>query len=182
MYGNKQHVELFNSTAGAFFGMHQLRLHETCALALARIFDPPQTMGHSNLTLYTLLNLLKEHDKNANIAPLRAETDSIMTLIAPLRTMRHKKLAHLDQATLLAQTLPTPFTTGEYTTALDRVEQLLNDIGSKFGHAPIMFNSLTMEAGADVKQLVYRLMASADITKGQLGTSVMEYQANHPDS
>jgi AbiU2 len=49
-----ERITLLNSVAGAFFGIIQDTLFENVILHLARLIDPPQSMGKDNLTLRRL--------------------------------------------------------------------------------------------------------------------------------
>lgn len=179
MYADSEHVSVFNKTAPGFFAMHQQRLTDTSTLAIARLFDPAYTgtdRSKTNLTLYALVDLLDGVVDDVFRDRIKDRVDSVKLAIKPLIAQRHKRIAHLDRATLLGANLLPSSTMLEYNVALTDIESILNDVCEKLSRPQMMFDFLDDYPNADVKQLVVRLMAAHTLRPHELLKRQAQYK------
>jgi AbiU2 len=86
-------VELLKQTAPAFFHHLQGVLWEDVLLHISRLTDPPESMGHANLTLRRLPSLITDPQ-------LRARSESLVNFALEMsrfaRDWRNRRLAHKE--------------------------------------------------------------------------------------
>lgn len=113
-------VELLNQTAGMFFRVIQDVMWHDVLLHIARLTDPPRSVGRNNLTLFALspnitdASLADKVEQLANVA----KTTSVFA-----RDWRNRRLAHHDLAVAL-NGAPTPLAA----TSRHDVELALRDL------------------------------------------------------
>ena len=100
LYANSDVVALLNSTSPAFFVLVQEMLVDNLILSVARMTDKPES-GHppqANLTLSRLVLELSDQKHSRLRARLATKCQRIEKLSRPIRSYRHKVLAHADRA------------------------------------------------------------------------------------
>ena len=88
-----ERINFLNEVAPDFFGNLQRMMWEDVALHLCRLTDPPQSMGHDNLTLRRFPAEIVEQ-------PLFSEVQSLVEVAKAktdfARDWRNRRLAHLE--------------------------------------------------------------------------------------
>ena len=88
-------IELLNDVAGFFFRVIQDVLWEDIVLHLARLTDPPQSVGKDNLTLLRLAEAVKEPALSLEVKNLAEQAKAAADFA---RVWRNRHLAHRDLA------------------------------------------------------------------------------------
>lgn len=132
LYGKKKsRVQLLNDTAPNFFRMVQDRLWEMLMLHIARLTDPPYSMGNknkTNLTLRGLPDLISDAQLSAQVKQL-CEAASVAVEFA--KDWRNRHIAHRDLKLALDDKHATPLPDVEMqhvTDALASFETIINTI------------------------------------------------------
>jgi hypothetical protein len=131
LFGTSENVDLLNETAPAFFVRYQGLLIDDIVLSLSRMTDEKQSGSRKNpqenLTLARLLDL-----PDAQCQQLRTELKKrwakIRDTAKPLRTYRHKRLAHSDLAHVLSPSTKLGGDIGSMNELLDQMKKLLDQI------------------------------------------------------
>ncbi len=90
---NQERIEVMNKTAPFFFRVVQFTLWESIVLQIARLVDPPQSVGKDNLTIKRLPNYIIDESKKKALE-LLIETAESSTSFA--RDWRNRHIAHRD--------------------------------------------------------------------------------------
>ena len=93
LYASQDTVELLNQTAPFFFRVVQDTLWHDAILQVARLTDPPVSVGKPNLTLRRLPEAITIPDLSKEVGDLVART---LTEATFARDWRNRKLAHTD--------------------------------------------------------------------------------------
>lgn len=93
LYASTENVDLLNETAGFFFGVVQKIMWEDAVLHLARLTDPPRSMGKENLTLRRLAEAIEDAALSARVTAL---VEAAMSECEFARDWRNRHLAHRD--------------------------------------------------------------------------------------
>jgi hypothetical protein len=86
-------IEVLNKSASNFFYFLNKLLFEDAMLHLCRLTDPPQTKGHSNLTIMRLAEAIGHPELSANV---RSASEQARDRCEFARKWRDKYLAHAD--------------------------------------------------------------------------------------
>src|SRR5262249_36780520 len=86
-------IELLNAAAPAFFQELQRMMWEDVLLHLFRLTDPPQSVGHDNLTLQRLPKLISDQNLLSQVKPL---VDRAVQRTKFARDWRNRRLAHKE--------------------------------------------------------------------------------------
>lgn len=101
LFGTKEsRIDLLNRAAPRFARLLQDSLWEDVLLHVARLTDPPKSMGKSNLSIQALVPHVTDPDANAEIQKLVAEAVSRADFC---RDWRNRHLAHKDLRLALAR-------------------------------------------------------------------------------
>lgn len=106
---SQKRIDLLNETASTFFFVLQDVLLDEVQVTLSKLTDPAKSGKHENLSLNQLQARLDTNADQALAATCSGILNKLDPQCIPLRTRRHKKLAHLDLAVALqksAQPLP----------------------------------------------------------------------------
>lgn len=153
-----ERVQLLNSVAGFFFRVIQDVLWEDVVLHVARLTDPPQSMGKDNLTLLRLPPLIDNARLSQNINSL-VKTAKEEAFFA--RTWRHRHLAHRDLKLAVdagAEQLP-GISRENMEGALAAIRAVLNRVQGHYWDSEVAFTHFS--APGDAETLVYYLKAGA---------------------
>ncbi|MBI4492695.1 MAG: hypothetical protein HY690_07900 [Chloroflexi bacterium] len=97
LYGSSpETIELLNSTASTFFALLDGILFHDIVLAIARLQDPPRSVGRDNASLARLVALLERHVEPSLYTAWSDQLRAIQTYCEPLRTIRNRIVAHSD--------------------------------------------------------------------------------------
>jgi hypothetical protein len=150
LYGTKEsRITLLNKAGGGFFGIVQDRLWEAVALHIARLTDPPLSLGRkANLTLLNLPELITDDKVKREIASL---CDDALDASEFARDWRNRHIAHRDLALALesgAQPL-TPVTKKEVNAALDAFAVVVNAMAKHYLDSETAFRHIARINGAE---------------------------------
>jgi hypothetical protein len=155
LFGTSQgRIELLNEAAPSFFRTVQDSLWEDVLLHLARLTDPPKSMGKSNLSVTRLAQTVSS-------SPVSPKVNELVT--ASLRATefardwRNRKLAHRDLDMALGQHVEplAPASRAAVKAALSAIVDVLNAVSTHYLDSTTMFE-LSAD-GRDAVALLYVL-------------------------
>lgn len=149
-----ERVDLLNKAAPTLFRTVQDSLWENLLLHLARLTDPPRSVGKSNLSLRRLQEAVIGSPVETDV---EASTSKAVTATAFARDWRHRKLAHRDLDLALGQHIVplAPASRIAVKEALSAVADVLNVVACHYHDSTTMFG--LSGADADAASLLYIL-------------------------
>lgn len=149
-----ERVDLLNKAAPALFRTFQDSLWGDLLLHLARLTDPPRSVGKSNLSLQRLQETLIGSSVETGV---KESTSKAVTATAFARDWRNRKLAHRDLDLALGQhVVPlAPASRIAVKEALSAVADVLNIVAGHYRVSTTMFD--LSGADADAASLLYTL-------------------------
>ena len=156
LFGTKSsRIELLNHAAGGFFRIVQDRLWEAVALHIARLTDPPLSLGRQDRANLTLLNLPNLIDEPKISAEVRALCGKAQAASAFARDWRNRHIAHRDLDLALgggAQALPL-VSKNEVNGTLEAFGAVMNAVARHYLDSTTSFRHIARINGAE--QLIY---------------------------
>lgn len=158
LFGSSQeNLDLLNRSGSNVFALLQFLTEENVFLTLSRLTDPAKSMGHYNLSLTYLLEMLEptltpELRKNLceRLVRLKERTDSI-------RIHRNKRIAHLDLTYASeAEALP-PVIQGDLDDSLELLEAIMRDIHLELFNGDTRYKEPAIAYGCDGDYLLHVL-------------------------
>lgn len=156
LYGRSAaRVALLNQVASHFFRLLQDALLEDTLLHLARLTDPPTSVGRANLTLRRLPALISDGQLAAQVESLVGVAQAACE---PARLWRNRRLAHRDLALAVATaTDPLPgISRADVQRALDAISAVLNRLERHYWNSHTCYELFITPAN-DADSLVYYL-------------------------
>ena len=155
---SREKVDLLNRVAPDFFGNLQRMMFEDALMHLCRLTDPPQSMGHDNLTLQRLPNsimvpaLCNQVQSNVDVAKQQTQF---------ARDWRNRALAHreLPQPTGLQPLAPANLRSVE--DALEKIRETMNCIEQHY-QASLVNYAASVEPLGGVESLLRHLKKSLE--------------------
>lgn len=148
VFGTKpSRVELVNQAAGQFFRIVQDSLLEDSLLHIARLTDPPQSVGKDNLTIRRLPDLIHEDDVRRNVTELINAAGDKADFC---RDWRNRRIAHKDLTLAMekgAEPLK-PASRAKVKEALSAISAVLNAVSNHYMDATTMFEGAGISNGA----------------------------------
>jgi hypothetical protein len=147
---NDKRIERLNRAAPNFFQRLQEQQFETNMLHMARLTDPPKSVGKDNLTVLNLPNLVGAADP-ALMAQLTTLIDEAKTKTGFCRDWRNRRFAHHDLllATQDARAVPLPSATkSNIDAALVAFTDVMNAIERHYYRGMCDFRSIAAHKGA----------------------------------
>lgn len=144
-----ERLELLNRVAPHYFWQQQITMWEDVLLALARITDPPQSVGKDNLTIRGLDQLLPDQALALEVRDLIAAAVSRCSFV---KDWRNRRLAHNDLDLKLKQAaVPlTPADRGDVRETLDAIGRVMGRIHRFYDpKSEIVWIPLGVRGGAD---------------------------------
>lgn len=152
LYSDPTNLSILQRAASPFFSVMQLRLRDNVILSLARLFDSPTTIPHSNLTLYYTVEMIRPYADPIFINEVEERIRKMGPHIAAIKQERHTRIAHLDADTALL-----PRAWGDV--SQENIEFLLNEVES-------LLNQIDIELrGQSTYHSVYAKMASNHVAQ-----------------
>jgi AbiU2 len=152
---SSEQITLLNEVARHFFGIIQDTLLEDIILHLARLIDPPQSVGKDNLTLCRLPALIANAQLATEVTDLVKATQSACE---SARVWRNRRLAHRDLGLVLA-TATEPLPAISYATinaALTAMAAVLNCLEGHYWDSDTDYEHVLTEGG-EADSMVYYL-------------------------
>lgn len=161
-----ERIDLLNNVAGLFFGVIQDVLLEDIILHLARLTDPPKSMGKDNLTLRRLSALLANAQLTIEVQTL---VEATLAACEAARAWRNRRLAHRDLALALASaTEPLPgISYTDIKAALAAMRAVLNYIEGHYWDSETPYEHFITDGG-EADSLVYYLSKGVRAEQRQL--------------
>ncbi|MGD0400848.1 MAG: hypothetical protein ABSC04_18280 [Syntrophobacteraceae bacterium] len=148
LFGTKpSRVELLNKTAPIFFRIVGDSLWEATVLHIARLTDPPKSVGKANLTINALSSLISDPQLSMKISEL---TQKAVLAAEFCRDWRNRHIAHRDLNLALsngAEPLK-PASREKVKIALRRIVEVLNGINLHYIESTIFFDAPDFPGGA----------------------------------
>jgi hypothetical protein len=141
LFGKRSRVELLNQTAPGFFHMVQDTLWKETLLHIARLTDPPESLGKKNLTIRRLSPLIVDGNARREIEAL---TKKALEITEFCRDWRNRRIAHRDLGLSLDQlTRPlAPATREKVDIALGAIADVLNAVTQHYMQTTTRFDPL----------------------------------------
>lgn len=150
-----ERIALLNKAAGHFFAVIQNSLFEDVLLHLARLTDPPKSVGKENLTLQRIPELVMNSGLSAE---LKALVEAALKACESARDWRNRRLAHRDLALALAtESDPLPgISRAEVEAALMALRVVLNRLAAHYWDSETAYQHVIGSIG-EADSLVYYL-------------------------
>lgn len=155
---SEKRLNLLEHSASAFFEFTFHILRDDVIMALTRLADPERNRQQENLSLEQIMTCLGENNVHAELlAKLRKKLDLFKELCRPLKTHRHKRLAHRDlKLSLAGASEPLPrITVVMIDKALASAGDFLNVVKLHFDNSQTGYEHFGMTGDADA--LIYHL-------------------------
>lgn len=148
LFGTKEsRIRLMNDAAPRFFRMIQDELVDAIVLRIARLTDPPKSIGKSNLTIRQLPTQIKDQSFSNQVLNL---VKAAVAAAGACRARRHRRIAHnaLDLS-LGVQTDPLPDLTREnITAAIVSLAEVVNAVSFHYVNSTTKFGLGNTSGGA----------------------------------
>ena len=152
---SSEQITLLNEVARHFFGIIQDALLEDIILHLAKLTDPPQSMGKDNLTLRRLPAFISNAQLTAEVTDL---VEAARAACESSRAWRNRRLAHRDLGLALAiATEPLPgISYATIKAALAAMAAVLNCLEGHYWNSETAYEHFLTEGG-EADSMVYYL-------------------------
>ena len=148
LFGTKpSRIELVNRAAGHFFRIVQDSLWEDALLHIARLTDPPKSVGKENLTIRKLPQLIVQEPLKKKVSEL---IDVAVEKAEFCRDWRNRHIAHKDLKLALssgAEPLK-PASRAKVKEALSSISDVLNALSNHYMDSTTMFDGVGNVGGA----------------------------------
>jgi hypothetical protein len=136
---NSARIDLLNQAAPSMFRTVQDTLWEDVLLHLARLTDPPKSMGRANLSVRQLAFLVTGSPIGSNVE-LRA--NAALGACEFARDWRNRKLAHHDLELAMGQGVQSlaPASRAAVKVALTALTEVLNTVSAHYGDSTTKFD------------------------------------------
>ena len=155
LFGDKEsRIDLLNESAPFFFRTVQDVLFEDTLLAVARLVGPKKSMGHLNLTVLRLLELIEDPAQGERVKELTAEAKSTAHFATD---WRNRHIAHRDLKLALKEPAkPLELASRELVEAsLEALRSLLNHVQELFVGSTTAYDHSPLTG--DAEDLLYVL-------------------------
>jgi HEPN superfamily AbiU2-like protein len=133
LYSASNTVSTLNKTAPQFFAWLQGRLRVDLFLRIGRLTDPPQSGARGNVSLAALVSDLRSANAAVAADALLAGLAPLQPVVANVRKIRHRTLAHSDRKTVLREDSPLP------NIHRQDLERLVEGLGEAFNEVDVLF-------------------------------------------
>lgn len=170
LFGTKEsRVALLNSAAPAFTRMVQDSLWEGVVLHIARLTDPPKSMGKPNLSIRSLCDAVTDSDLKDRVV---AAIDETLEVSEFCRDWRNRRLAHRDLDLALkrdAEPLKSASRV-QVNDALGALSAILNLVSQKYLESSTLFDlDLRLGGGSGgAMSLLYYIHAGLEAERKRL--------------
>lgn len=153
-------IELLNAAAPAFFHELQRMTWEDVLLHLCRLTDPPQSVGHDNLTVRRLPDSIPDANLQNQVRPL---VDAANQKTQFARDWRNRRLAHKELPPTAGQTAQALASASRQHVedALAAIRRTMNCIEQHYLDSPVSYEH-SIEALGGVESLLVHLQKGVD--------------------
>ncbi len=157
---NRERVDLFNRAAPDFFGNLQRMMFEDALMHLCRLTDPPQSMGHDNLTLQRLPDCCISVPELCSQVQSKVDAAEQKTQFA--RDWRNRALAHKELPRPTGLQLLAQANLQNVEDALEKIRQTMNCIEQHYQGSTVNYVE-SIEPPGGVESLLRHLKRSLEI-------------------
>jgi len=147
LFTTPERTKLLNQVAPAFFRAVQVNFFEVTVLRIARLTDPPRSVGKSNLTVQQLPELVTNQELASNLLIL---VEKAKRAAAFCRDRRNRALAHRD-LDLAINNSPQPVqdaTIEKVRAATNALADILNAVSEHYLNERALFHFTDAPGGA----------------------------------
>ncbi len=151
---SSQRIDLLNQAAPSMFRTVQGTLWDDVLLHLARLTDPPKSMGKSNLSVRHLATLVANSPVGSRVESLGS---AALDACEFARDWRNRRLAHRDLDIALGQSVQPLAAASRQSVkaALNALDEMLNSVSGHYLGSTTMFD--LGPSGEDAVSLLYLL-------------------------
>jgi AbiU2 len=159
LYSSKETVSILNETAGLFFRVVQEQFMDSILLGISNITDKEKTLGHRNLTIRALPQMMAGEELKAEVARLCKDAIDKSSFICK---HRNKRIAHFDETFHLdiGSIELDPATFQKVESSLDAIHSVLNLVSNRCFSTILGRQFIGLRRSAD--ELVVRLKKRAN--------------------
>ncbi|MCX6872916.1 MAG: hypothetical protein NTW21_03780 [Verrucomicrobia bacterium] len=160
--GDSATRQLLSDSDSAFFGDLYIIYLNYISVAVSRLLDPETTGKKSNLTIFTLIAVLKS-DGHPEADELHLRLQDIKTRAYNFTDPRNQLVSHLDYDTnhIDSGKKPIPsFLKSEFEEFYRNTGKLMNDIQTIIGMPPSMYECIVRHGCG--RKLIHRLQSASD--------------------
>lgn len=164
LYGtSEEQLQVVNRAAGFFFKIVQDELWDSVLLRIAKLTDPPESMGKTNLTVRALPPLLKDVALSNELSAL---AEICVQKAAFAREHRNKRIAHRD---LLHATDPAVSLGGvsrrNVEEMLESLRNVMNRMDAHYREMTVMYQDFVSTGGAQRLLYVLRRAENGEVAR-----------------
>ena len=161
LYDSRESVDLLNQTAGFFFYVIQRTMWEDLVLHVARLSDPPRSMGKDNLTLLRLADAITDPTLAQDV---RALVEIAKSQSSFARDWRNRRLAHHDLSlTLGGNVKPLPgISRDKMEHALSAIRAVLNKVELHHWNSEVAFEIFVAHDDAETLSYYLKVAVSTE--------------------
>ncbi|MHC4674500.1 MAG: AbiU2 domain-containing protein [Planctomycetota bacterium] len=148
IFGSKpSRVELVNQAAGQFFRIVHDVLWENSLLHIARLTDPPKSVGKDNLTIRRLPDLIDDENVRENVTELINDAVGKADFC---RDWRNRHIAHKDLGLAMKNGVEPlkPASRAKAKESLSSISDVLNAVSNHYMDSTTMFEGVASGKGA----------------------------------
>lgn len=145
--------ELYNKSAPVFFQTAFRVFQEHIHLQIAKLIDPAESFGKPNLSIPYINKLLLQSDKMTD--NIKALSDKIHLLAAPVKLSRSKIIAHSDMETVINNCSLGEISDTAWTELITSIYSYVQLVGETLNARPLDYQSIGHEPGDTTDMLNY---------------------------
>jgi len=157
-------MTVLSNLAPGFFAITRDVLRDDAFISISRLTDRSKTLGKSNLSIVTLVELAEKSDNRELASAARALLDQLLARVENIRQWRDKWLAHTDfEQSALEQPLPnTKVKRGDIDEALRLVREIMRLFAVHLSQNPVEYDMPIVPGDADVLARLLEGMNDSD--------------------
>jgi len=147
-------IDLLNTSGATLFAVLQAVIFDDLVLRLCKLTEPVGT-SYENLSIHRLRAALEAHDPEFVAHQLEKRLANLDVHCRPLRTVRNKRIAHVDlQHALRVKTDPVAgLTRGGIERVVRMLDSILNLVEERYRHTHTYYDAILVPLSADGERL-----------------------------
>lgn len=177
-YLNPENRAILFERTETVFSLFEDALVNDLILALARLMDPPESAKkpgtRPNLTLLYLFDLISTHGNAPSLhSAINARYAKLASLLADVKTLRDKVLAHRDRTAALTTPLALSLTPDDLVAICDEFKGIINDVYGHFADTAILFDMQL--SYSNLESLIRHLRRGIQATKEDFERELQQF-------